>query len=140
VLVRSPDSQPPTTVGPRTAPAALLALTDDLELRDLLLELAMAEGYGVKCVTTEAEAAAALHAERPGLVVADLDMPTRAGALFLRALRRSPHRDIPCFAVTATNDMMIAVSIDAPVFFKPAVEGMAEALARLFGVSRPNAD
>jgi CheY-like chemotaxis protein len=111
----------------------LLAITDDLELRDLLLELAIQEGYGVRCVTTEAEAAAALHAERPGLVVADLDMATRAGGKFLRTLRRSPHRDIPCFAVTATNDTMIAVSVDAPVFFRPAMDGIAEALARLFG-------
>jgi len=118
----------------RRAPAAILALTEDLELRDLLLELAIEEGYGVRCVATEAEAAAALHAERPGLVVADLDMPSRAGAKFLRTLRRSPHRDIPCFAVTATNDTMIAVSVDAPVYFRPALDGIAEALARLFGV------
>jgi CheY-like chemotaxis protein len=117
--------------------AALLAITDDLELRDLLLELAIEEGYGVRCVATEAEAAAALHAERPGLVVVDLDMATRAGGKFLRTLRRSPHRDIPCFAVTATNDTMIAVSVDAPVFFRPALDGIAEALARLFGAGDP---
>jgi CheY-like chemotaxis protein len=120
----------------RSLPAALLALTDDLELRDLLLELGMAEGWGVRCVTTEAEAAAALHAERPGLVIADLDMPTRAGGRFLRSLLRSPLRDIPAFAVTATNDTMIAVSIDAPVYFKPALEGMIDAVTRLFHPER----
>jgi CheY-like chemotaxis protein len=137
VLVRPPATQQPDVLaGGRHAPAAILALTEDLELRDLLLELAIQEGYGVRCVATEAEAAAALHAERPGLVVADLDMQTRAGARFLRTLRRSPHRDIPCFAVTATNDTMIAVSVDAPVFFKPDLTGMVEALARLFGVVR----
>jgi CheY-like chemotaxis protein len=137
VIVRPPETEAPTKVpDPRPAPAAILALTDDPELRDLLLELAIEEGYGVRCLATEAEAAAALHAERPGLVVADLDMATRAGARFLRTLRRSPHRDIPCFAVTATNDTMIGVSVDAPVYFKPALDGMAEALARLFGVVR----
>jgi CheY-like chemotaxis protein len=136
VLVRPPEGQTAAVVADtRRGPAAILALTDDLELRDMLLELAIEEGYGVRCVVTEAEAAAALHAERPGLVIADLDMATRAGARFLRTLKRSPHRDIPCFAVTATNDTMIAVSVDAPVFFKPAVDGMADATARLFGVA-----
>lgn len=113
----------------------MLALTDDLEIRDMLMELAIEEGYGVRCVDTEAEAAAALHAERPGLLLVDLDMATRAGAKFLRTLRRSPLRDIPCFAVTATNDMMISVSVDAPVFFKPGLDGIVDAMARLFGVA-----
>jgi CheY-like chemotaxis protein len=134
VLARPPEGQTPPIVVERRSPAAILALTDDAELRDLLLELAIEEGYGVRCVLTEAEAAAALHAERPGLVVADLDMATRAGAKFLRTLRRSPHRDIPAFAVTASNDTMIGVNYDAPVFFKPALDGMIDALARLFGV------
>jgi len=114
------------------APAALLAVTDDLELRDLLLELAMEEGYGVRCVETDAEAGAVLLAERPGLVVVDLDMASGAGGKFLRLLRRSPHRTIPCMGVTATNDTMLSVSIDAPVFFKPTLTGFADALHALF--------
>jgi CheY-like chemotaxis protein len=122
---------PINAAGPR-APAAVLALTEDAELRDLLLELAIEEGWGVLCVATEAEAAVAVHAERPGLVIADLDMTSRAGGRFVRTLRRSPHRDIPCFAVTASNDAMLAVSLDAPVFFKPALDGLADAMSRLF--------
>jgi CheY-like chemotaxis protein len=112
--------------------AALLAVTDDLELRDLLLELAIEEGYGVRCVGTEAEAGTVLLAERPGVVVVDLDMATGAGGRFLRALRRSPHRAIPCMAVTATNDTMLSVSLDAPVFFKPNLAGFVDALRVLF--------
>lgn len=112
--------------------AALLAVTDDVELRDMLLELAIEEGYGVRCVTTDAEAGAILLAERPGLVVVDLDMASGAGARFLRSLRRSPHRTIPCMGITATNDMMISVAIDAPVFFKPVLSGFTDALHALF--------
>ena len=119
-----------------TAPAgpsaALLAVTDDWELRDMLLELAIEEGYGVRCVTTDAEAGAVLLAERPGVVIIDLDMRSGAGSKFLRTLRRSPHRTIPCMGVTATNDMMISVAIDAPVFFKPLLGGFADALRGLF--------
>jgi hypothetical protein len=33
---------------PDAATAAILALTDDPEVRDLLLELAIAEGFGVR--------------------------------------------------------------------------------------------
>jgi CheY-like chemotaxis protein len=112
--------------------AALLAVTDDLELRDTLLELAMAEGYGVRCVATDAEAGTVLLAERPGVVIIDLDMGSGAGSKFLRALRRSPHRSIPCMGITATNDMMISVAIDAPVFFKPLLGGFVDALRALF--------
>ena len=114
------------------APAALLAVTDDVELRDLLLELAIEEGYGVRCVATDAEAGTVLLAERPGVVIVDLDMASGAGGKFLRLLRRSPHRTIPCMGVTATNDMMISVSIDAPVYFKPLLSGFSDALHALF--------
>jgi CheY-like chemotaxis protein len=114
-------------------PAALLVITDDPELRDLLLELAIEEGWGVRAVETEAEGAVALQTERPGLVLVDLDMESRAGGKFLRTLRRSPHRDIPCFAVTKSNNTMLAVTLDAPVYFKPALDGLPEALLRLFG-------
>ena len=119
------------TVAPAT-PAALLAVTDDIELRDLLLELAIEEGYGVRCVATDAEAGTVLLAERPGVVIVDLDMASGAGGKFLRLLRRSPHRTIPCMGVTATNDMMISVSIDAPVYFKPLLSGFSDALRVLF--------
>jgi CheY-like chemotaxis protein len=117
---------------PASTSAALLAVTDDVELRDLLLELAIEEGYGVRCVETDAEAGAILLHERPGVVIVDLDMPSGAGGKFLRLLRRSPHRTIPCMGVTATNDAMLSVAIDAPVFFKPVLAGFGDALRMLF--------
>ena len=110
----------------------MLALTDDAEARDLLLELAITEGFGVRCAGTEVEAANVLHLERPGLVLVDLDMPGRAGAKFLRTLRQGPYRDIPSIAITASNDPMLTISIDAPVYFKPGLDGLGAALERLF--------
>jgi CheY-like chemotaxis protein len=112
--------------------ASILAVTDDPEVRDLLLELALQEGFGVRCATTEAEAANVIRAERPGLVLVDLDMDGRAGAKFLRALRQSPYRDVPCMAMTSSNDPMLTVSIDATVFYKPGLDGLTSALERLF--------
>jgi CheY-like chemotaxis protein len=129
----------PGTAAParRTAvvPASILAITDDPEVRDLLMELALAEGFGVRCATSEAEAANVIHAERPGLVLVDLDMGDRTGTKFLRSLRASPYRDIRCLAVTASNDPMLSISVDAPVYFKPELEGLDVELERL--VSQP---
>jgi CheY-like chemotaxis protein len=114
------------------ASASILALTDDAEVRDLLMELALHEGWGVRCAPSEAEAASVLRLERPGLILIDLDLEPRTGAKFLRTLRQSPFRDIPCIAVTASNDPMLPVSIDAPVFYKPSLDGLDAALERLF--------
>jgi CheY-like chemotaxis protein len=121
-----------TPVPALRAAASILAITEDVELRDTLLEMAIAEGFGVRCAATEADAAALIHAERPGLVLIDLDMAARTGTKFLRTLRASPYRDIRCLVVTASNDPMLTVSLDAPVFFKPSLDGLDEALERLF--------
>ena len=110
----------------------MLALTADPETRDLLLEMAVADGFGLRCAGSAGEALEILDLEPPGLLLVDLDMPERVGPAFLRAVRQGPHRDIPCLAVTATNDPMLAVSCDAPVFFKPALDGIEAAVARLF--------
>jgi len=112
--------------------ASVLAVTDDPMVKDLLMELALHDGFGVRCATTEAEAAKLLHRERPGLLLADLDMAGRAGLKFLRTLKQSLYRDIPCLAVTASNDPMLSVAIDAPVFYKPGLDGLDAALERFF--------
>jgi CheY-like chemotaxis protein len=101
-------------------------------VKDLLLEMALADGIGVRCAATEAEAANLLHLERPGVLLADLDMPARAGAKFLRTLKQSLYRGIACVAVTASNDPMLPVTVDAPVFYKPGLDGLDAALDRLF--------
>ena len=135
MLLAPPTDSKPLPASSRrqeAPPAAILAFTDDAESRDLLLELAVAEGFGVRCAVTEVEAAEILDLERPGLVLVDLDMPSRAGTKFLRAFREGPLRGIPCVAITASNDPMLAVSVDASVFYKPDLEGIDAAIARLF--------
>jgi CheY-like chemotaxis protein len=112
--------------------ASILAITDDPEVKDLLLELALSDGFGVRCATTEVEAARLLHRERPGLLLVDLDMAGRAGLKFMRTLRQSLYRDIACVAVTASNDPMLSVAVDAPVFYKPGLDGLDAAVQRLF--------
>jgi CheY-like chemotaxis protein len=123
---------------PEKTSAAVLALTSDPEVRDLLLELAIAEGFGVRCTGSETEAAEILDLERPGLVLVDLDMPSRAGTRFLRSLRQGPLGEIPCIAVTASNDPMLAVSVDASIFYKPDLTGIDTAIGRLFWPQAPS--
>jgi CheY-like chemotaxis protein len=121
----------PTPV-PIVSPASILALTDDPEARDLLFELALAEGFGVRCAETEIEAVEILRLEPPGLVLVDLDLASRAGAKFMRDLRQGPLGGIPRMAITASNDPMLAVTVDAPVFFKPGLDGIDTAIEHLF--------
>jgi CheY-like chemotaxis protein len=132
IVIDSVPAPGGATAPARRPPAALLVITDDPEVRDLLMELAIEEGWGVRAVETEAEGAAALQTEPPGLVMVDLDMESRAGGKFLRTLQRGPHNDIPCYAVTRSNNTMLAVTLDAPVYFKPGLDGLPEALQRLF--------
>jgi CheY-like chemotaxis protein len=129
---RSPAQASATAV----VSASVLAVTDDPVVKDLLLEMALHDGFGVRCASSEVEAAKLLHRERPGVLLADLDMSARAGMKFLRTLRQSLYRDIPCVAVTAVNDPMLSVTIDAPVFFKPGLDGLDAVLERLFSSSR----
>jgi CheY-like chemotaxis protein len=120
--------------GPRAEPAAaaVLALTDDPEVRDLLLELAIAEGFGVRCAASAEEAGEILDLEQPGLLLVDLDMSGRAGTKFLRSFRQGPLGRIPCVAVTGSNDPMLAVTVDASIFYKPDLAGIDAAIGRLF--------
>ena len=138
MLLRSPPGPEvvPAPVGVRAAAApsaAVLVVSDDPEVRDFLMEIAIEEGYGVRCAVSEPEAATILRHERPGLVIGDLDMKSRTGEKFLRAIGRSEaDREIARFGLTSSNDTMIGVSMDAPVFFKPELEGLREAVGRLF--------
>jgi CheY-like chemotaxis protein len=128
----NPAATPTPTRQPDKTSAAVLAFTTDPEVRDLLLELAIAEGFGVRCAESETEAGEILDLERPGLVLVDLDMPSRAGTKFLRSFRQGPLGEIPCIAVTASNDPMLAVSVDASIFYKPDLAGIDAAIGRLF--------
>jgi CheY-like chemotaxis protein len=126
-----PGTIPAVRAKAAALPAAILAITDDPEVRDLLMEMALADGFGVRCATSELEAANIIHAERPGIVLVDLDMRDRVGTKFLRALRASPFRGIRCLAITASNDSMLSISVDAAVLFKPGLEGLDAEIQRL---------
>lgn len=116
---------------PAVEATAILALTRDATARDLLMEIAIERGYGLCCAVDGSEAIRVLGMEPPALVVVDIDTPD--GRALLRALRAEERwRGIPLFALTATNNPMVTVTIDAPVFFKPDLGGLEDAVVGRF--------
>ena len=109
----------------------ILALTRDAVAKDLLMEVAVQRGYGLCCAADGAEAIRVLGTEPPSLVIVDIDTPD--GRALLRELRAHERwRGIPLFALTGTNNPMVTVTIDAPVFFKPDLGGLEEAVVGRF--------
>lgn len=119
--------------GPRSSPMviAILGYTRDPVARDFLAEIAIEHGYGFRCAADGSEAMKVLDAEPPGLIVVDVDAPD--GRALVRALRADERwRGIPLLALTESNNPMIAVTVDAPVYFKPGLEGLEEAVTGRF--------
>ena len=114
-----------------TLPGTILALTGDPEAQDHLMEMAVERGYGLCCRAAGPEAMRVLAAEPPQVLVIDLEAPGARD--LLRAVRaHTVWRDIPLLGLTASNNPMIAVIVDAPIFFMPELEGLEQALvARL---------
>jgi CheY-like chemotaxis protein len=110
-----------------TVATGILALTRDAAARDLLMEIALERGFGLCSAADIAEAVRVLDNQPPVLVIVDLDSSEgRALLSLLRAQER--WRRIPLFALTATNNPMVTVTIDAPVFFMPDLGGLQEAV------------
>src|SRR4051812_7492559 len=127
-IPRGADREPEPQAGEAALPGTILALTGDLEAQDHLMEMALERGYGLCCRTVGAEALRILPAEPPHVLVVDMDAPGARD--LLRAVRaHAQWRDIPLLALTATNNPMIAVTVDAPIFFMPEMTGLEQALA-----------
>jgi CheY-like chemotaxis protein len=114
--------------------AAILALTRDGPVRELMMEMAIQNGYGLYCATDLTDAVRMLELELPGLVLADIDVPD--GRALVRALhdraRDARWRNVPVLGLTATNNPMMGVALDVPVFFKPDLDGLETALTNRF--------
>ena len=134
-VVAAAVGSPAIPAGPGAVPArsatAILALTRDAAARDLLMEIAIHRGYGLCCAVDGAEAIQLLGREPPALIVLDIDTPEVR--TLLRALRSEERwRGIPLFALTANNNPMATVAIDAPVFFKPDLNGLEQEVVGRF--------
>jgi len=129
--VDSEEVSPGTTTLPEPSPEfapTILALCGDAAARDHLMEIAIEKGYGLCCRSEWVEVIRVLAVEAPGVFVIDIDAP--GSREFLRTVRaHTTWRKIPLLALTASNNPMATVSIDAPTFFLPEMNGLEHALA-----------
>ena len=110
---------------------AILGLVHDPVTQDLLMEIAVERGYGLFCAPGAEEASRLLAEDPPNLLVIDVDFAD--GRVLLSTLRAHPGwRLIPILAITGSNNPMMAVSVDAPLFFKPELNGLEQAVAGRF--------
>jgi CheY-like chemotaxis protein len=121
----------PGDAGSAAITTAILGLTRDPAVRDFLMEIAVERGYGLYCAADGPDALRVLAAEPPGLILVDVDLPD--GRALVRTLRAEERwRGIPILGLTITNNPMMAVTLDLPVFFKPDLDGLSEALIGRF--------
>ena len=95
------------------------------------MEIAVERGYGLFCAPGAEEASRLLAEDPPNLLVIDVDFAD--GRVLLSTLRAHPGwRLIPILAITGSNNPMMAVSVDAPLFFKPELNGLEQAVTGRF--------
>lgn len=118
----------------RSAPSpSVLAAVDDPAVRDLLLEIAVEEGYGVYCASGALEALAIFGRERPGAVLVDLDMEDAKGLRFLNIFRQfERHEDVLCLAFTGRSGP-VQVSPGVRVLRRTELARIADVLGQHFG-------
>jgi CheY-like chemotaxis protein len=88
----------------RVAGMRVLVVEDDPEARELLAELLGSCGMKVRLAASVATALAALHQERPDIIVSDIGMPGEDGYALARKIRALPDDrggNIPMVALTA---------------------------------------
>ena len=80
----------------------ILVVEDHAETRDIITILLEETGYEVLVANDGYEGIVMAAAERPDLIIADLNLPIVYGAEMIRILRQRPeYHNTPIFAVTA---------------------------------------
>lgn len=104
----------------RQSPPAVLIVEDDRLVAEATADAIEALGYRTIRASDGREALEALRKEEPAVMLVDMSLPRMSGSELLRLVRDNPAWSrIPRVIVTGTNDPMIGVREDAPVFYKP---------------------
>jgi len=113
-LVERAARRPTAAAGPPAGPAAapgeshalsVLVVDDVLAVRELERAILAGAGYAVRTARDGEEALDLLRAERPDLVVTDVDMPHLDGLGLCRAIRATPAlASLPVLVVSANED------------------------------------
>jgi len=113
--------------GARTATRTILVIEDDIEVREICVQLLTDEGYVVRAAPDGVSGLAQLECA-PDVIVLDLAMPRMDGWEFLRPLRAvAGHEHTPVLLLTATSSSGAALAGAQAILRKPFV---IEALLR----------
>lgn len=94
-----------------------ILIVDDDRLNTTLLEFSLrGKGYEVALAKDGHEALKALAAERPDMIILDIQMPNMNGFEFMNHLQGKPEGKIPVLMLTANDTMQ-------DVFFMEGVRG-----------------
>lgn len=104
------------------------------------MELALEHGYGLCGAVFGTQAIRVLASEPPGLVVVDIDIPD--GRALVRSMQADERwRGIPLIVLAGAANPRLDLVLDAPLFTKPHLEGLEEAVMARFeppaGADRP---
>jgi CheY-like chemotaxis protein len=122
----------------RSIPAVLI-VEDDGIVAEATSEAIEAAGYRTIRARDGWQALEALKHERPAVLLVDLSLPGMSGSEFLRFVRENQMWSrIPRVIMTGTNDPMIGVREDAPVFYKPLdIDSLVAVVQRYCDGARP---
>jgi two-component system response regulator AtoC len=87
---------------------SVLVVDDDADLRSLLEDLLKGEGYGVRLASSGAEALQAVEAQRPDLVMMDVQLPDEDGLALLKRLKQA-HAELEVIVMTAFGGSSTAI-------------------------------
>jgi PAS domain S-box-containing protein len=101
--VASTTPQPASPPQPSLHGLKLLVVEDDLDARDLIVQLLEYAGAAVTATASAAEALALIDLLQPHVIVSDIGMPEQDGYALIREIRQrgGPSAAVPAVAVTA---------------------------------------
>ena len=115
-------------------------VVDDVEInRDMMSEILTGAGCIVRQASNGQEALAAIHAQRPEIVLMDCQMPVMDGFAATRELRRQPaYADLPIIALTAgvladDKDACRAAGMNEHIAKPVVINELLACIARLLG-------
>lgn len=98
----------------------ILVVDDEQDARDYLVSLLEDNGYSVRTAIDGNNAMEMVKAEKPDLILLDLQMPAETGTGFYRKLHdKKELKEIPVIVVSGFAGRNVSVSKKVPVLDKP---------------------
>ena len=117
---RAPSIEEPQPAERAPAPASILVIDDDPDVRGFIVEALEEQGYNVREAADGREGVAEAEREAPDLIVLDFIMPGLSGAEVARQIRdRLPEQPILFVSGYSETEAVKRFAPDAPLLAKP---------------------